>query len=177
MILKGKKILIRTLEISDTDLIINWRNKDFVRKNFIYQDLFTRESHLNWYKNMVLTGRVYQFIIEDIAQNKPIGSIYLRDVDMINKKAEYGIFIGEKSALGQGFGTEAGELLLKFAFESLRLHKVFLRVFSCNKGAISSYQHIGFVQDGFFRDDIKINDQYYDIIFMSILEGDYYAKN
>lgn len=177
MIIDGNQIMIRPIEEEDTDLIIQWRNKDFVRQNFIYQNDFTKEEHMSWYKNKVLTQEVYQFIIINKELDRPVGSIYLRDIDLINKKAEYGIFIGEEDSLGKGYGTEAGNLILKFAFETLKLHKVFLRVFNSNKGAVKSYQHIGFKEDGVFRDDVLLNDEYHDILFMSILRGEYYEKN
>ena len=41
-------IYLRLMTYDDTDLIVAWRNSDGVRKNFIYQALFTRESHENW---------------------------------------------------------------------------------------------------------------------------------
>ena len=169
-------IRIRPITEDDTDLIVKWRNESFVRKNFIYQDDFTKEGHLTWYHEQILTKNVYQFIISNIAENKDIGSIYLRDIDLLNQKAEYGIFIGESDFLGKGIGTEAGRQLLDFAFNTLGLNKVYLRAFSFNKQAITSYEKIGFKVDGVFRDDVYINGTFQDIVFMSILKGEFYEK-
>jgi RimJ/RimL family protein N-acetyltransferase len=36
-----------------------------------------------------------------------IGSVYLQKIDMENKTAEFGIFIGEDDENGKGFGSEA----------------------------------------------------------------------
>ena len=44
-------IYLRLMTYEDTENIVNWRNSDAVRKNFIYQALFTRESHENWIGN------------------------------------------------------------------------------------------------------------------------------
>ena len=44
----GAGIYLRLMTREDTDRIVAWRNSDAVRKNFIYQALFTRESHENW---------------------------------------------------------------------------------------------------------------------------------
>ena len=35
-------VYLRPMTYDDTDLIVAWRNSDAVRKNFIYQALFTR---------------------------------------------------------------------------------------------------------------------------------------
>ena len=56
-------IYLRLMTYEDTDRIVNWRNSDSVRKNFIYQALFTRESHENWIKTMIDTGKVVQMMI------------------------------------------------------------------------------------------------------------------
>ena len=53
-------IYLRPMTYEDTDDIVAWRNSDSVRKNFIYQALFTRESHENWIRTMVETGKVVQ---------------------------------------------------------------------------------------------------------------------
>ena len=94
----------------DTDLIVSWRNTDSVRKNFIYQALFTRESHENWIRTKVETGDVVQMIICETGSDRPVGSVYVRDVDLTHHKAEYGIFIGEADARGKGYGTAYGHL-------------------------------------------------------------------
>lgn len=38
-------VYLRPMTYEDTDLIVSWRNQESVRRNFIYQELFTRESH------------------------------------------------------------------------------------------------------------------------------------
>ena len=168
-IISGKKITLRKIEYTDTDDIVRWRNKDFVRSNFIFQQLFTNEIHENWMKTRVDTGEVVQFIISEIQTGKGVGSVYLRDIDRINQKAEYGIFIGEEDALGKGFGSEAAALAIKYAFEQLGLHKVFLRVFADNLRAIKSYENGGFVKEACFKHDVKIDGKYYDMVFMAII--------
>ena len=90
--------------------------------------------------------------------------------DYNNKKAEYGIFIGEDSCRGKGFGSEAAKLIIEFAFKTLKLHKVFLRVFKENEAGIHSYKNAGFNIEGTFKDDICLGEnRYKDMIFMAII--------
>ncbi len=114
---------------------------------------------------------VKQFIICEMATGKLIGSVYFRDIDKENHKAEYGIFIGEESLCGKGVGTEAGKLALKYAFDTCGIHKVFLRVFADNKRAVNSYKKIGFVEEGYSKDEVYIDGKYRDMIFMAIFNG------
>ena len=66
-------------------------------KNFIYQELFTRQSHEHWIRTHVETGDVVQMIICDLEGDKPLGSVYIRDIDRHHNKAEYGIFIEKRA--------------------------------------------------------------------------------
>lgn len=162
-------IYLRLMTYDDTDLIVAWRNSDGVRKNFIYQALFTRESHENWMKTMVETGKVVQMIICDSASDEPLGSVYIRDIDRHHNKAEYGIFIGEPDARGRGVGTAAAKLMLRYCFEEEGLHRVYLRAFSDNIQAVKSYEKAGFVREGLLRDDVCIEGQYRDIVWMAAI--------
>lgn len=159
---------LRKITIEDTENIVKWRNKQEVKKNFCIQEDLTKEDHLNWFTKKVQTGEVEQFIIIDRTTNNPVGSTYLRDIDMKNKKAEFGIFIGEDSARNKGIGTDTTSLMLQYGFEQLKLNKVFLRVFSNNLGAIKAYEKAGFTYEGTAKEDILLpNGDYQDIIFMS----------
>lgn len=160
-------IFLRLMTAADTDLIVAWRNKDAVRKNFIYQELFTREGHENWIRTRVETGQVVQMIICDDAAGKPLGSVYIRDIDREHNKAEYGIFIGEDDARGRGIGTAAAKLMLRYCFAEEGLHRVYLRAFADNLQAIRSYEKAGFAREGLLRDDVRIDGEYRDIQWMA----------
>ncbi|MCI9343858.1 MAG: GNAT family N-acetyltransferase [Lachnospiraceae bacterium] len=170
--LEGKRIYLRKITSADTDYIIYWRSQEFVRNNFIYQGPFTKDVHENWLKTKVETGNVVQFIIYDKIKNLPIGSVYLRDIDHINSRAEYGIFIGEKDYLGKGIGAEAGTLVLDFAFKDLHLHKIMLKAFAQNVRAIKNYKKAGFIEEGYMKDEVRRGDTYYDIVYMAKINNE-----
>lgn len=160
-------IYLRLMTELDTDSIIAWRNRDDVRNNFIYREPFTREGHGNWVKTMIDTGRAVQMMICDLTSEQPLGSVYIRDIDRVHNKAEYGVFIGEPQARGRGIGTAAAKLMLRFCFEEERLHRIYLRALAGNRQAIRSYEKAGFVQEGFLKDDVCIDGRYYDIVWMA----------
>jgi RimJ/RimL family protein N-acetyltransferase len=160
-------IYLRPMTYDDTDLIVSWRNRDDVRKNFIYQEPFTRESHENWIRTKVETGYVVQTIICDIETDTPYGSVYIRDIDTHHKKAEYGIFIGVPEARGRGIGTAAARLMLRYSFEEAGLHRIYLRALADNMQAIGSYEKAGFKREGYLKDDVCINGEFKDIVWMA----------
>jgi len=75
---------------------------------------------------------------------------------------------------GKGVGTEATRLVVKFAFESLQLHRLELEVYDYNPRAKHVYEKVGFVQEGVKRDAAFLYDAYRNVIIMSMLETDYH---
>ena len=168
-VLEGAAVRLRPIADADTDLIVKWRNTPSVVQNFIFRQTFTSEMHRSWLATKVATGQVVQYIIIDKADDKPVGSVYYRDIDGHNRSAEYGIFIGEESARGKGLGTETAKLFTDFGFAELQLHRISLRVLAKNPAARRSYEKAGFVQEGIFRDMELLDGQYRDVVFMARL--------
>jgi diamine N-acetyltransferase len=102
----------------------------------------------------------------------PIGDCGFHPIDWRNRSSEVGIFIGEKRFWNQGYGTEAMHLLVKHGFETLNLHRIWLRVHADNKRAIRSYEKIGFIHEGRMREAVFKNGIYIDVLLMSILENE-----
>ncbi len=167
-IITGQDICLRLMDQNDTEDIIRWRNSDFVRRNFIYQEPFTRKGHENWIRTMIETGRAVQFII-CTKDHRPMGSVYLRDIDRVHHRAEYGIFIGERDVLGKGYGTQAARLMIRYAFEQQRLHKLMLRVLAENRQARRSYEKAGFIQEAYLRDEVFLDGRYQDVVYMAVI--------
>ena len=171
------QVSIRPITEADTAKIVKWRNTPSVVEHFIYRTPLDEQGHLNWFHNRVQTGEVAQFMIVDEEAGEEVGSVYLRDIDKENQKCEYGIFIGEDSCRGKGIGSAAAKLALDYAFETLGLNRVFLRVFADNTRAINSYENAGFRYEGTFRDDVIIDGKAYDMVFMGILKEDWEKVN
>lgn len=162
-------IYLRPMEEEDTDLILAWRNSDEVRMNFIYREPFTRQGHMAWIRNVIGTGKAVQMIVCATEGDRPLGSVYIRDIDRQHNKAEYGIFIGESQARGHGIGTAAAKLMLRYCFEEEGLHRIYLRALSGNVRAIRSYEKAGFRKEACLKDDVRIDGKYCDIIWMAAI--------
>lgn len=162
------KIYLRLMMREDTDLIVAWRNSDAVRSRFIFREPFTREGHESWIRDMVDAGRAVQMIICDLDTDRPLGSVYIRDIDRRHNKAEYGIFIGEADARGRGVGTAAARLMLRYCFEEQGLHRVYLRVLAENLQAVRSYEKAGFLREGCLKGDVRIDGEYQDVVWMAV---------
>lgn len=163
--IEGRQIYLRPITIEDTDNVVRWRNDKKIVENFIYRKNISREEHLDWLHNKVEAGQVVQFIICDRQTDKPLGSIYLQNFNEVSRQAEEGIFLGEEEAYGKGIGTEAAKLVLKYAFETLRLHKVTARVLSYNQGSRKMHEKAGYCLESYLKDELYLDGKYEDLIF------------
>jgi len=160
------KLKLIPISESDTDNIIKWRNSNLVKQNLFGSDDVTPEIHLNWLSEYVMKGKCCQFIIH--AEGTPVGTVFLKNIDYDNSKAEFGIFIGESTAHGKGYGTIAAKLITDFAFQELELNKIYLSVFNDNKGAIRSYEKVGFREEGILRQDYCKDGHFMDVLQMAM---------
>jgi [ribosomal protein S5]-alanine N-acetyltransferase len=110
-------------------------------------------------------------------QGRCIGEARLDAVDRTHRRAHYAIGIFDASIWNQGLGTEATRLVLRYAFETLGLHRVDLRVLSYNQRAIRCYHKCGFVLEGMERDSAFVDGARHSDVIMSILEEEYRATS
>jgi RimJ/RimL family protein N-acetyltransferase len=87
-----------------------------------------------------------------------------------------GIGIGERTLWGQGYGFEASQLALEFAFHELNLHRVQVTVFSYNKRSQALFEKLGFRQEGVFREFLERDGQRHDMFLYGLLRQEWQAQ-
>ena len=60
-------------------------------------------------------------------------------------------------------------MFVEFGLNTLRLHRISLRVIGGNDVARRSYEKAGFATEGVFRDMVRLDGEFRDVVFMSIL--------
>ena len=164
-------LTIRKIKKSDTNNILKWRNSKLVMSFFIDRRPLTKEQHYNWLETKVKAGEVAQFIASE--DGVDFASVYFRNIDKQNNKAEFGIFIGEENFLGKGYGKKISRLAINYAFDELKLNKVYARVLKYNKASYNMFLKLGFHKDATLRKDVLINGKYYDVYILSVLENEW----
>ena len=175
--IEGKQIVLRPITLEDTPLIVRWRSDPRVYGTLFRQEPITEERHRQWLREMVLSGKCDQFIIVDKAQNRSVGTVFLKEIDREHLRAEYAIFIGEETARGRGIGSEAARLMMDYGFRQLGLNRIYLYVFASNPRAISSDRSAGFRKEGRLRENYRCKDgNFADVLMMSILRSEWLEK-
>lgn len=172
--LNGQKCYLSPVQPADADLFAAWLNDlevtlplgdeayDVIGLERMQEDVSNAIQH-----------KAHVFSIVESSTNQTVGRCLLFNVDMVNRSAETGIFIGDKDWWNQGIGTEAMCLLLDFAFNLLNLHSVMLGTYSFNERSVHVYEKVGFRIIGERRDVRCIRGNYYHLILMDILEDEF----
>ena len=84
------------------------------------------------------------------------------------------IAISEK---GRGYGREAMNALVRYAFEQTATNRFWLDVYPDNETGIRLYESMGMHRDGILRQNYKAERGYLDQIIYSILRGEYDGQN
>jgi RimJ/RimL family protein N-acetyltransferase len=120
---------------------------------------------------------IYFFIIRTLADDQPIGLVDLSGFNWSARSAWVGIGLGERDFWGKGYGTDAMQVILRYAFEELNLNRVNLDVFEYNERAKKSYLKCGFVEEGRTRKAMTRDGKRWDIIYMGILRSEWEERN
>jgi diamine N-acetyltransferase len=131
----------------------------------------TEEENQRYWERRLRDPREHVFAISRDGEHVGNGGLIVNNG---RKKAELWTYLG--TARGEGVGTAAVEELLEFAFGSLTLNRVFLRVLGSNRRAVRFWRDRGFVEEGRAREDTWIADEPVDSIWFSMLRREWRAR-
>ncbi len=169
----GTKCYLSPISIDDAEKYCEWLNDFEVSINLL---TFSQQLSLEWEKSILqdmIKNKSQTFAIIKVESDQLIGNCSIFGINQLNRKAEVGIFIGDKKNWNKGYGTEALSLLVDYGFNILNLNSLMLEVFSYNKRAVQSYKKVGFQEIGRRREAIIRVGKKYDEVLMDILAKDF----
>lgn len=116
------------------------------------------------------------FVISRKEDENYIGQLDLFRLDWKLRCGELGMVIGGEEDRGQGYGTEALQLLLRYAFLTLGLERVELTVDIGNERAKRCYEKAGFILEGVKRHAFYRDGVFCDVCMMSALRDEWIAS-
>lgn len=114
-----------------------------------------------------------EFRLRTLENDTFIGFVALFGIEWNNQCGKIAIGIGDPNFRNKGYGTDALQLILRYGFCELNLHRIGLDVISYNKRAIHAYEKVGFQVEGTMRESVLRDGQKYDRILMGILRNEY----
>lgn len=176
--LRSHRIYLSAYREEDAEQMTKWSEDDIYARN-LDTDYFRPHSDryiADHFEELENDNTMIEFALRTTKDDTLIGFICLHTIEWNNRSASMAIGIGEQDYRGKGYGTEAIQLMLYYAFQELNLHRVGLDVISNNESAIEVYQNIGFIQEGVMRECVYREGHTLNRIFMGILESEWKEK-
>jgi len=186
--IRGKLVNLRFPEPSDHRKLVEWRNENL--QYFFDDEPVSMENHLDWYERVSHDASQRFFVVEALVEDNvvyrgqngeivrfsnfaPVGTIGLQNIDFRHRRAEYGRFMIAEEHRGKGHGRDALVTLLKFAFTTLGLHKVYGEILTKNSEAFKLCEALGFHQVGTMPDHVFKEGQFWSVTRFSILAAEF----
>lgn len=126
-----------------------------------------RSYDLEWHR-----GTSYSFLVYRREDEALLGGATLSNVRRgVAQSASLGYWIGQRFA-HQGYMTEALTAVLEFAFERLALHRVEAACLPTNEASRGLLLKLGFEEEGYSRQYLRIDGRWRDHCLFAILKGD-----
>jgi len=169
--LQGKIVSLRAIEISDLEQLRIWRNNEVFRKYFREYREISQEAQLSWYQDIVAPQKeVLMFAIIDNDSKNLLGACGLCYIDWLRRSADLSIYIGHDGLyLDDKFSINSAQILIKYAFEELGLHRIWAEVYSHDIKKQNFFNTLGFNLDGRFRESHWSEGKWIDSLFYSLL--------
>jgi RimJ/RimL family protein N-acetyltransferase len=162
--LEGKRIDLVTGHAKWADLACKWMNDPIVR----------HYSRNPWPRSLEAIKKRFEppstksdvreyavFFIYHKTDKKPIGTVGLEDINWLNRNANLFFIIGYPKYWGNNFAGEAAELVIRYGFEELNLHKIYSGAFEPNERSLRVIEKLGFI-----KEHVSIHDQYVDGVYV-----------
>jgi RimJ/RimL family protein N-acetyltransferase len=175
--LSGARVRLRALEARDIDaLLVAYRDFDLQLTTDgdapPLSDLQVRDL---WEGIIGDPGPDLRYFAIDRldGSGQMVGACSLQHIDLRNRNAELSIFMVSKEGRGQGYGTEAVNLLMDYAFEVVRVDRLYLGVYDFNEAGLRAYERAGFRYEGRHRNALYYEGRYHDEWTMSVLREEW----
>lgn len=170
-------VYLRGAERGDIPRFVAWFNDYRTSRTLAIRAPLSGPLEEAWFERMLADqGKGgYFFVACLIADDRPIGTIGLFELDLLNGSAGLGISIGEAADRGHGHGTDMLRALIGFGFGFLRLERIWLDVYDINPGARAVYERVGFVHEGTLRRAMFREGRFIDVLRMAILADEWRA--
>jgi ribosomal-protein-alanine N-acetyltransferase len=169
----GPTVYLRPLERSDAPLAQAWLLDPDIRAYIRQYRPLSLHREEEYIARLAESEHDIALVIMLRAGDQPIGVAGLNQLDVKNRHAQLGILIGVKELWSKGHGTEATRLLVKFAFDTLNLNRVWLHVYEDNVRGIRAYEKVGFKKEGLLRQDHFRDGKYIDTVVMGIVRDEW----
>jgi RimJ/RimL family protein N-acetyltransferase len=120
---------------------------------------------------------IFHFTIRDKQDNRYLGFVRIEGIEWTHGIGSLELAIGDESERNKGYGGDALQLMLSFAFNELNLYRLSAVVGEDNQPALRFFKRFGFVEEVHRRKAMLRDGQTWDVVHLGILRDEWLAMN
>lgn len=165
----GDAVDLHPVETEDIEFLQRLVNDPGVRAGLAATAPTSRHEERDWVEADRDDGRVDLLAC---VEGVPVGSVTMKPPNDAWGVAEIGYFVAPDK-WGNGYATEAVDLLAGYAFRERRLAKLYAMVYETNPASATVLERVGFVREGTFRAEAFVAGDRVDVERYGLLADEY----
>lgn len=177
--IRGERVYLTALDRENAESTRVWFNDRGVARWFIDELVpNTPAKMLEFYDEAETSEKMHVLEIHVAKDERYIGVVGFVGVDLRrHRTAEFGIGIGPEDGRDRGYGTDATITCLRWGFETLGLHTVWLGAVDDNDRGLAVYRKVGFRDVGRLRERVFVDGTFRDLALMDITAAEFFARH
>ncbi|MFC6964573.1 GNAT family N-acetyltransferase [Halocatena marina] len=164
--IRGERITLRTVESDDLDFENKHRNDPRIRKPLTFSMPLNHDQAESRFERHTESDESVSLWI--CADEDPVGKVDLFDINQTHGTSEIAYWLVPEF-WGNGYASDAVDLLVRYAFEERRLRKVSAHVLVENEGSQAVLERAGFQREGRLRDERYVDGEHCDVFRYGLL--------
>lgn len=170
-------VYLTALDRDNAEQTREWLNDPAVARWFVDELVpNSKAKQLEMYDEADKGEKLFMLEIHATDDDRYLGIVGFETGDIRHRQAEFGIAIGPVDERGKGFGRDATLTCLRWGFDTLGLHCVWLGALDDNEHAIPLYRDIGFRELGRIREQVLVEGSFHDVVYFDMLEDEFRAR-
>lgn len=174
---QGQKVRLRGIRADDWEHFLRWDvDSDAQRHGWQVWPPKGEEAAKEWAKQESLktpTGGDFRLVIETL-DGEPVGSLSMRG-DARRFQFEYGISV-DRPHWGKGYAEEALQLVFRYMFGELRMHKAQAYVYGFNERSQALHRKFGMVHEGTLREGQFTDGRFWDVLIFGMTDAEFFER-
>lgn len=142
------------------------------------KEFFSIEDSESWLEHKMQKNELYKYFAICLKDtHKVVGFTSINNIDLINRKVEWGGLVIAREHASKGYGKQTGQLLLDYLYGDLGMHLVYAYVQEDNIGSQRLGDVAGFTKTGYIPDFAYKNYKYYNVYIYALTRAEYFAHN
>lgn len=159
------------LEVSQLEMVRNWRNFPHVSSNMYTDDVITEAQQLIWFDSIKNNKSCEYWVVH--YKGEPVGVSYLTDINHSFKSCYMGFYLKNSSVRGSSIAAKLEYTLLEYVFDILKFNKLMCEVFDFNQPVISMHEKFGFRREAYYRNHCMKQGKYQNVVGLAILKHEW----